>query len=1033
VVLPEFSVKKPITTLMMFVAVLLLGTVTIFGTKVDLLPEFEAPVILVLTTWPGATASDVEQEVTEEVEDRMATIQGIDEMTSTSSDGASAVVLRFEWEENLDDRMGDARDQINVVRRNLPEDADDPILFRITSSMMPVMLAVFTAGPTYPGLYHLIDNDIRYQVQQVPGVGDVNVFGGDQREIKILVDLDKLNAYNLSATQIASAMQREHFNLPAGSFKEGMIEYQLRVPGRFESPEEMGSVIVGTHEGRPIYLRDIARVEDGYKDEATFGYTNGGKSVVMAISKNVDANTVQVCDGVKKRLEDLSGTVFPTDVDFLIGYDQSEFILRSITQLAQTLLVGVVLVFIVTYGFLRRMPATLAICGAIPFSLVVTFIAMRFLDYSINLMTLSALTVAAGMVVDNAIVTADQVIFHIEAGEKRQIASVLGASEIGGALMASTLTTLSVLLPLAFITGMLGILFSSLSVVMSLAVAASLFVSLTFIPMVGSKFFHREESNLALHKYTKRFLAWLEHKYGIAVGWALGNRKKIVALALLLFVFTIWGFSSIGTELIPRSDSGNVSVNFRLPEGTRVEETEKTALEIMHYVMENVEDMETVFTYGGSSGTGMSAIRGQASNTGTLGIELRPKGERSVSGFEVAAQLRQYLSGRPNFEAAGAAVSSPISMGGSSKPIVIELYGNNVIELLEYGDKIKEKVQTIPGAVDIEVTQKAPRPEVWVKVDREKAALLGVSTSTVAETLRSYYYGVEFGEDYWEGEDNYGIWVRMEPQQRHSWDTLDKLLVPSSTGEMIRLTSFATLKEELGPPQIDRKNRQRYITVELDTEGRSLGEVAADVEKALEEIELEAGMRTAVTGDVEDMADTFLQMGLLILLGIVLVYMVMAGQFEALLDPFVIMFSIPFALTGVVIMFLLTGVYMSLQGLLGMVMLVGIVVNNAIVLVSYVNLLRARGLTMRDALMEGGERRLRPILMTTLTTVLGMLPMALSRGEGAEIWRPLAISVIGGLSFATLVTLILIPVVYSLVEERIRRHPRFEEAKEASS
>jgi HAE1 family hydrophobic/amphiphilic exporter-1 len=395
--------------------------------------------------------------------------------------------------------------------------------------------------------------------------------------------------------------------------------------------------------------------------------------------------------------------------------------------------------------------------------------------------------------------------------------------------------------------------------------------------------------------------------------------------------------------------------------------------------------------------------------------------------------MRRYLSEKPNFEAAGAAVSSPVRMGGSSKPIVIELYGNNVIELLEYGDKIKEKVQAIPGAVDIEVTQKAPRPEVWVEVDREKAALLGVSTSTVAETLRSYYYGIEFDEDYWEGEDNYGIWVRMEPQQRHSWDTLDKLLVPSSTGEMIKLSSLATLHEELGPPQIDRKNRQRYITVELDTEGRSLGEVAADVGKALEEIELEAGMRTDITGDVEDMADTFLQMGLLILLGVILVYMVMAGQFEALLDPFVIMFSIPFALTGVVILFLLTGVYVSLQGLLGMVMLVGIVVNNAIVLVDYVNLLRARGSTMRDALMEGGERRLRPILMTTLTTVLGMLPMALSRGEGAEIWRPLAISVIGGLSFATLVTLILIPVVYSLVEERIRRHPRFEEAKEAIS
>ena len=1027
--LPGFAVRKPVTALMFFLAVVLLGSVSFYGTRIDLLPDFEAPVIMVLTTWPGAAASDVEQEVTDLVERRMSTIEGLDEMTSTSSDGASAVILRFDWGADLDARMGDARDQVNLIRAGLPDDADDPILFRITSSAFPVMLGVFTAGPSFPGLRHFIDNDISNQIQQVSGVGDVSVFGGDQREIKILVDLDKLKAYDMSISDISAALGREHFNLPAGSFKEGTIEYQLRVPGRFASVEDFRLAIVGTHEGRILYLKDVARIEDGYADETTFGWANGDKSVIMMVTKNVDANTVRVSRDVKAKLEELRESTFPPDVSYALAYDQSDFILRSITQLAQTLGVGIILVFLVTYVFLRRMVATLAICGAIPFSLVVTFIAMRYFDYSINLMTLSALTVAAGMVVDNAIVTADQIIYHVEAGEKRQIAAELGASEVGSALLASTLTTLSVLLPLALLTGILGILFSSLSVVLSLAIVASFIVSLTFIPMIASQAFKRREDKLRVHRYTKRFLIWLEKKYGVLIDWALGNRKKIIVLAGLILVATVWGFTRIGTEMVPTEDSGSVNISFRLPEGTRVEETEKIALGIMEFAKTGVEDLEMVYARGGSSGGGLGALRGDGPNVGTVGIKLLPKKERNRTTFDVAAQMREYLREIPSLEAAGATVSSSMGGGRGGKPIVIELYGSDVNELLRVGERIRDRVDRVPGAVDVEVTQKASRPEIWMEVDRERASLRGVSTRDVAMALRGFYYGVELDEDYWEGEDNYKIWIKLEPEQRHSWDTLDRLLVPAVTGEMVEVSDIARPREALGPPEIHRKDRQRYITIELDTEDRSLGEVAADVEKALGEVELGPGMRTVLGGDVEDLQDTFLQMGLLVLLGIVLVYMVMAGQFQAFLDPFVIMFSIPFALTGSVFLLLFTGTYLSLQGLLGIVMLIGIVVNNAIVLVSYVNLTRARGLGMMDALKEAGERRLRPILMTTLTTTLGMLPMALSRGEGAEIWRPLAFSVIGGLTFSTLVTLVLIPVVYSLVEDKVRRKPRFADAK----
>lgn len=1023
----EFAVKKPITTLMIFLAVLLIGGVSLIGIRVDLLPEYEPPIILAITTWQGAAASDVEQEVTKEVEDRMATIQGLDKLTSTSSDGVSAVVLRFKWGEDLDARMGDARDQINVIRRNLPDDADDPILIKVSSSAMPIMLVIFKAGPTFPGLYHLVDNDVTKQVQQVPGVGSVSVFGGERREIQILFDAEKLKAFNLSPQQIYSILQQEHYNLPAGSFKEGLMEYQIRVPGRFKLPSDMGYTIVGTFNGKPIYLKDVAKVVDGYQEPTTFGWSDGARSVVMMVTKNTDANTVQVINGVKTRLQEIKSTILPPDVDYFIGYDQSKFILNSLSQLASTLLYGIILVFIVTYVFLRRMPGTLAICGAILFSLIATFIVMRLMGYTVNLMTLSALTVASGMVVDNAIVATDQVIYHIEQGEKREIASVLGVGEVGGALMGSTLTTLAVLIPLIFITGLVGIFFSSLSVVMSLSIALSWVVSLTFIPMVGSKTFKTREDKFFIHRYTKRYLAILEHYYALTIDWALRNRKKVIALAGLCVFFTIWAFSVIGTELVPKSDTGSIRVSFRLPEGTRVEETERVAKELMTYAMNNIPELENVFIYGGSSGSGIGALRGESSNTGNVGIELIPKGERKRSGFQVASQVREYLNNKPGFEAVSSGLSSPIMTGGSSKPIVIELYGDDINELLQIGDMVKKKIEQIPGAVDVEVAQKTSRPEVWVDVDKQRAALLGVRTSDIAHALRDYYYGVQLDEDYWQGADNYEVWLRLDPEQRHSWDTLNKLLVPSVSGEMIRLTNVAKLSEEAGPPEIHRKNRQRYITIELDTEGRSLGQVAGDVQNVLKELNLP--IRTDISGDVEDLRDTFRQMAFLILLGMILVYMVMSGQYEAFLDPFVIMFSVPFALTGAVGGLLLTGQYLSLMGLLGIIMLIGTVVNNAIVLVDYVNLLRARGYTMYQALVEGGERRLRPILMTTLTTIFGMLPMAISRGEGAEIWRPLAISVSGGLCFSTLVTLILVPVVYSLVEEKIRRKPRFAEAK----
>ncbi len=1034
--LPEFSVKRRITTLMVFLAVLLLGGLVFTTLKVDLLPEIEPPVINILTTWPGASASDVEQRVSKIVENQVSIIEGVDTIFSKSQDNLSVVSVKFKWGEDLDVKVGDIRDAVNFAKRDLPDDAEEPIILRITSGTVPVLSMSLTAGSSFQGLYHFADNTVAETLSRIPGVGEVLIYGGDRREIQVQLDINKIEALGLSTQTIIKAIESENINIPAGSMKEDQVEYYLRVPGRFKSVDELKKVIVGVIRGRPVYLQDVATIVDGLKETEIEGFHDGQRSVILIVLKNSDANTVEVSRSVLAKMEEMKAREFPSDVQYYVGLNTADFIQDSIKNLGSSLFVGILLVFIVTWAFLKRLPASLIICSAIPFSLIITFIVMGWLDYTINIFTLSALAVASGMVVDNSIVATDQIVYHLELGERRSVASVLGAREVQSALVASTLTTAVVLLPLAFISGLVGVFFSALTIVMVLAVVASLFVSLSFIPMMGSRFFKREEDQFRIHKFTERCLVWLEKTYRNILSWSLNNRKKVVSVAILLLVLTFWGFRYIGTELTPEPDTGDISITFVLPEGTRLEKTTALLNDIMAHAKETIPEATNIYAYDGKDEKGYAVAVGQEAgpNIGTVGIKLVPKKERNRSAFVVANELRSWLRAKPGIEKMTVIVTSPIkAMFLGSKPLNIEVYGDNLSEVLSTATRIKDSLAQIPGAVDITLSQKQNRPEVWVEVDREKAALSGVSTAAVAQTLRTYYYGYETNESYWEGDDDYPIRIRLNNEQRDSRDILDRLMVPSVTGKLIRLSSIASLDDTVGPPEIQRKNKQRYIIVEANVHGRSLGEVTQDARDMIRNVEIPHGVRINFGGEVEEQADAFRQMGYLVLLGVLLVYMVMAGQYEAYLDPFIIMFSIPFALTGVAFAYLLTGTYLSLQGLLGVIMLIGIVVNNAIVLVDYINLLRARGLKLREALLEAGERRLRPVLMTTLTTFFGMLPMAVSRGQGAELWQPLAISVMGGLLVSTIVTLVLVPVIYSLFEEKLRRTKRFEEGRQVKT
>jgi len=1029
--LPEFSVKKPIFTSMIYAAIVLLGVVTLASMKVDLLPKIDPPVITVLTTWPGASAIEIEQRVSKKLEDQLGMIEGVSDLYSKSVDNLSVVSAKFKWGTDLDVKVGDVRDAVNFAKRRMPSDIEEPILFRMSSGTVPVLEIALTAGASYPGLYHYADSVLVEDLKRVPGVGQVLVYGGLRREIRVAMDLAKLEAYGLAPQAIAAALERENLNAPAGPLKEGRIAFNVRVPGRFRDIAEIRGLVVGAWQGKPVHLGDVARVEDTFKELEMNGWVNDKPSVILIVLKNSDANTMEVTNGVKKRLEELKAEL-PSDIETTILMDTSEYIGNSIRDLSHSLYWGIVLVFLVTWAFLKRFTASIVVCAAIPFSLLITFTVMKLLGYTLNIMTLMALSMAVGMVVDNAIVSTDQIIYHMEKGERRGIASILGASEVGGALLGSTTTTVVVLMPLIFVQGLVGVFFTSLCVVMIVAVAISLFVSISFIPMAGSKAFSTETENLRIHGYTEKFLRKLESGYRDLLSWGLDRPAEIFGIAALFMALTIAGFKFIGTELTPEADTSEISITFRLPEGTRLETTDALVREVVEYARKNVPEKKYVFGWDGQTeeGYGIATGSDEGSNVGTVGLKLVDKAERDRSAFEVAEQIRKWLEKKPGIQKMTVLVTSPIqAMFLGAKPVNIEVYGDDLKSTVQVAEEIKNRLARIPGAVDVTLSQKPDRPEIQVLIDREKAALLGVSTASIASTLRMYFYGVETGESFWQGEDDYPIRIRLDSRQRDTMGVLDRLVVPSSTGKAVRLSTVARIVQDSGPSEVNRKNRQRYVVVESNVQGRSLGQVTEAARKEIASMNLPPGTKIAFGGQVQEQGDAFRQLGLLVLLGIILVYMVIAAQYEALLDPFIILFSVPFALTGVVMAFLLTGLYLSMQAFLGVIMLVGIVVNNAIVLLDYVGLLRARGMRLREALLEAGERRLRPILMTMLAAFLGMLPMAISRGQGAEMWRPLAVSVMGGLALSTLITLILVPTVYLVMETKLRRKPRFAEAK----
>ncbi len=1029
--LPEFSVKQPVATLMLFLAIIILGIFSLARLPIDLLPNIEMPAVSILTVWPGASASDVETEITKHIEDQASMVNNLDTITSKSLDNLSLVTCKFEWGTDLEEATNDIRDKLELAKKKLPDDADEPMIFKFSSASIPILAMTITGDTSWPRLYYLTEKQIADELKRVPGVGAVQLYGGMERQINVHFDLQKINGYHLNLLQVKQVLAAENLNLPAGSIKSGPQEYFVRFPARYKDVEEIKNTVVGYFNSRPVYLKDVAEVEDAYKEQTVNGWGDGKKAIVLILQKQSGKNTVKVAHEVKNKLKEIEKEL-PTDVKINTVIDTSEDILRSIKTLQDELLRSVFLVIIVTILFLRRVKAAAIIALTIPFSLISAFIPLSLFGRTINIISLLSLAIACGLVVDDGIVALENITRHLERGGRPITSAIYGASEVGMAMTASTMTVVVVFVPLMFVGGITGTLFKELGFVMVVTLLASLFTALSMTPMLSSKWLgtsnkeSMEKNDSFWSKFyttTEKYLVFIEDIYGRVLAWALSHKKPVIIGSVLIFTSSLALVPFIGTSFIPDMDSGDVNVEFRLPEGTRIEETNRVVEKILQTIGEIVKPEELRHSYArdGQTEEGFGVAMGmdEGSNVGTIGFKLVDRDKRERSASEIASKLREQLERIPGISRMKVTATSMLStlMMGGGKPIVVEVAGPDLNTNIMVAEQVKKIVQEVPGTTDVSISQKDPRPELWVEVDREKAASFGLNIAMIAGTVRNYFYG-DASTDFRDAGDSFDIFTRLSEADKNRLENLPEVPIFTPDGRMIKLKNIAEIKSGEGPVEIERNNRQRIVKVEADKYGRSLGEITNDIKDALENVDIPPGVSLSFGGEVEQQQEAFKDLGLLLLLGIMLVYMVLASLYGNFRDPLIIMFSVPFALTGVFYAFYITGTTLSLISYMGIIMLTGIVVKNAVIFLDYTHLLQNRGQPLLEAITNAGRNRLRPILMTTSATLFGMLPLAISRGVGAEIWNPLGITMMGGLAVSTLVTLVLIPTVYCLFEER---------------
>lgn len=1019
------AVRKPITTIMIFIALIVLGLYSLFRLPIDFYPELEFPAISVFAIYNGASAADIETTVSKVIEDNLNTVSNLKEIYSTSRDNMSIVTCEFEWGTNLDEAANEIRDALSLAEQVLPEEVEKPSLFKFSSSLMPIMVYAVTAEENYAALEKILDEKVVNPLNRIEGIGAVGMFGTPGREVQVNIDPRKLEAYGLTVEQVAAILNAENMNMPAGHIEMGLLDYPVRIQGEFTSSEMIRDIVLANIQGKTIYLKDVASVRDTLRDMTLDEKINGKTGLRIIVQKQSGANTVEIARKVKKQLPVLEETL-PPDVDIKPIFDTSDFIIDSIRNLSKTLLFALIFVTLVVLFFLGRWRATFIVVLTIPIALIVAFIYLFFTGNSINVISLSSLSIAIGMVVDDAIVVLENITKHIERGSSPREAAIYATNEVWLAVIVTTLTVVAVFMPMTLAGGMTGELFSQLGWVVSITVVTSTLAAISLTPMLTSKLLKlrkpREKTpRLSYDRTIHPFLEALDGFYQKTLSWTLRHKTFVLIASFLIFFGSFALIKIIGTEFMPEADQGTLSVTVELETGTRVDESIRIARMIDEFIFEKLPEVEIMSTSTGADDRGGIFAIFMESGTHLINFSmgLTSMEERTRSVWELAEILREYLDQIP--EIITYTVTPNGGMGSmATNQIVVEIYGYDFEETNRVADSLASRIALIKGARDITISRKPSKPEFQIIPDREKMAQYGMNTYTVASAVRNRVSGALMSK-YRERGNEYDIVVRFEENYRNSLSDLENILLTDPRGNKIRLDEIADIEEYWSPPNIDHKRRQRMVSVSVTPFKVSLAKIAAQIQQTIDETDIPPDIVIETGGAIEDMQESMIDLGTLLIVGLILVYIVMAAQFESLKMPLIIMFSIPFAFSGVMIGLFLTNTTLSTISMVGGVMLVGIVVKNAIVLVDYINLMRDRGYELKEAIIVSGRSRLRPVLMTTLTTILGMLPLALSRGEGSEIWSPMGISVIGGLIFSTMVTLILVPVVYQLFMRKSER------------
>ncbi len=1005
------AVNKPISTLMVFIAIMVLGIASYIQLPVDQYPKMDPPYITVMATYPGANASDIEENVAKILED------------------LAVISLEFEWEVNLDEASNDVRDAVDKAMQNLPDDIDRPTIMRFNTSMMPILIYAVTADESYPGIDKILDDKLITRLNRVDGVASVIVAGSPQRVVYVDLDPNQLDAYNLTLEQIGNKILAENKDVSSGSVKMGEMDYTLRVEGEFEESAQIKDIVLGTQNDKTIFLHDVARVRDTIKDITLEQTINRGKGGVLLITKQTDANAVAVAKQAKKELE-LAQKELPPDIKFQIISDNSDFIVKSINNLQETLMYALIFVVLVVFLFLGRWRATFIIALTIPISLIVAFIYLFATGESLNVISLSSLSIAIGMVVDDAIVVLENITKHIDRGSRPREAAKYGTNEVWLSVIVTTLVTVAVFFPLTLVTGMTGILFKQLGWIVCITVCTSTVTAISLTPMLCSQIMRIQEKTtngkFSFYHFVSTQLDHLDAFYEKLIRWVLYHKTVVICLMLALFVGSFFLLRFIKTDFMPQNDQSSMNVYVKMQSGQRVEVTKNVALQIDSVIRSQIPEITIInLSYGSEEEASFASMMNSTGNN-ILNMRIRTVDikERNRSIFEIADQMRGILKSFPDvLQYTVSTSSSGGSMGGNS--VDIEIMGHDFNTTTRLAHSIAQQARNIPGAEDIKISRDEDKSELQVVLDQDKLARHGLTTSQVGSYLRNRIYGFR-NSKFKENGEEYDIIVRLDEKYRSSLTEVENIQLIDGHGQKIRLKELGEIKEYFSPPNIERKSKQRLLKVSITpAAGVALGDIALGAQNIINNIEdVPQDVTMYIGGSYEDQQESFSSLVWLLLLSLMLVYIVMAAQFESFKMPVIIMLAIPFAFTGVILALLITNTTLSIVAALGAVMLVGIVTKNGIVLIDFINLMRERGVRLYDAIAQACRSRLRPVLMTSLTTILGMVPMAISAGEGSETWRPMGVAVIGGMVFSTIITMIIVPAAYAAMDKSGSRNKK---------